>query len=135
MAGIEPATTEIANIVAGHGEVSLDVAIATLGAATTTGIVIACKRIHLWDKLSPVAKQEFELLDEDMPEGWWRRFKETVPAAVFSGAPLRWHWGRKNHPTIHNAGWQIGNPPSPGVLPHELPFWTPMMDEETGTLI
>lgn len=107
----------VADIVAGNGDVTLVEAIAALGVAG--GIVAFSKKIHLWEKLGPTERKEAELLDADMPSGWWRRLTECGPAAILSGGKFKWHHG----------SWSIGKDGN------NLEVTTPMLDEDTNTLV
>ena len=110
--------TETANIVAGHGDVSIGVALATLAAAP--GIAYAVKKLHIYEKMSPVEQHEIELLDAAAPSGWWRRFKDVMPAVAMRGHKLQWEKG----------DWSVGTADNGDVL-----VTTPMLDEETGELV
>lgn len=111
-------TSEVTAIIAGHGDVSLAVALGTLAAAP--GIVYAVKKLQLWEKFSPVEQHELELLDADMPSGWWRRFKETLPGVAMTGHRLR---------RPRKGPWSIGTTDEGDIL-----ITTPVLDEETGEL-
>jgi hypothetical protein len=97
-----------------------DVALAAL--AATPGLVAFAVKTKLWDKLSPTEKTECELLDADMPSGWWWSVRHMAPSA----AALRWRHGKRDE--IH-PGYSVG------LNGMALEVTTPMLDEETGELI
>lgn len=112
-------TSEVTAILAGHGDVGLEAALAAL--ATAPGIAYAVKKLHI--KLTPVEEREIELLDADMPAGWWRRFKDVMPAIakMDGGPPHRLFW--------HKGHWSVG------TEGNDVLITTPMLDEETGELV
>lgn len=131
MPGAAKTVAEMNSILGGTGTVTLAEAVGALTAAS--GLVVFTKKIGLWPKFTPVEQKEMELLDADMPSGWWQLVKERVPAVAFAGKRPRWrHCDNRNIDALGNgnSGWSIDQTSS-----GELLLITPIMDEKTGELI
>jgi hypothetical protein len=117
--------TEMNSILGGQGAVDLAEALVALAGAT--GIAVFAKKIGLWPKFSAVEKTEVEMLDAEMPDGFWRRMKDVVSASTMTGKKVRWRHGEKVGP---GTGWAVGQDAEGNLL-----VTTPMLDEETNTLV
>ena len=119
--------TEMNAVIGGNGIVDMGEALIALGA--TTGLVAFTKRIGLWAKFSPAEQREIEALDEDMPSSWWHGVKDRASASLAAGRRLRWRHGDRD--LAHDkTGWSVDTTDEGDLLVR-----TPVLDEETGTLV
>ena len=108
------------DIVAGQGDVPLDVALAAL--ASGIGIVAFTKKVKLWSKLTPAERAEARALDAAAPTQFLRGIGERFSAALFASGKtpkLKWFQGP----------FKFGGTPHGNVF-----VSTPVLDEETGEL-
>lgn len=95
--------------------------IAAAGAAVAAGGFVAfTKKIGLWERFNKVERHESELLDQEMPQGWWQKAVGSVAAARFSN---------------HKILWERGDWKTRGTANGSLVIQTPMLDEDTGELV
>jgi hypothetical protein len=107
------------DILAGRGDVTLPEALAAL--AGTAGLCAFAVKIKLWPKLNEVERKELEMLDQEMPAGFWHKIREVGPVAAFMGRKVRWH---------HCDGYMVTHGGD-----GDLEIGTPMLNEETGELV
>jgi len=115
------------DILAGRGSVTVDVALAAV--AGSAGIVALAKRIKLWDKLDAVEQAEAEALDADAPRGWWRAVQDSLSSTMFLGRHVSWRHGQRD--LAHGRSGYSAGLNEQG----ELVVTTPVLDEESGTLV
>jgi len=109
---------EVNSIIGGRGAMDLSEGLVALMGAT--GLAMFAKKIGLWPKYSAIEQTEVEMLDAEMPKGFWRRVKDTAPAAAMSGHKIRWNHGN----------WSVGTDEH-----GDLMVTTPMLDEDSDTLV